>query len=468
MRNIFFVALFLLFLSGCGEKLDSVCGNTGGQCCAVRYGDSGNGKYSSSVFMCLKNAQSCLELANKYGGVADYPHSIDIGSERDKCEAKVKVVPIWQTLQSFAILASAYVKSDNLVRVDGSTAASGDADYCEIACETGHAGVCQIVSVPNDTSLGMLTSFVDLAEKATDQPQVTTMRQVLKNFALTEDANGCRRGDIVSSTKAIVNSASEQCVVGSIPTTGAKKQDATLSLPLIISGRPLPQNKTVLWEDNATAIGLQINDSALAQRFSGPIKAASRIQYDGLAAKIQGQNDVGCAEIVGQVSKELDVGAAAKLIQSNPNVIRSAMRSFSSYRESTIKLLSEHEANNLNSLAFVAKLFPNTEYIDKVNEIAKSNSLQQYAGDEQLGDSGTKISASNVIRMIDIQLCSDANATTSTSDLISLVPVANSNDDLSRLSAERSEIAGRIIQCKFSALKIPPEVKDLLRAYLKN
>ncbi|MGO7969899.1 hypothetical protein ACC705_02715 [Rhizobium ruizarguesonis] len=467
MRTLVIAAVGGLLLSACGEKLDSVCSKSGGQCCKVSYGDSGNGSYSSSVFTCRPSGQSCLELANKYGGTPDFPHSIDIGTERDKCEAKIKLVPFWQSFQSFVIQVVQYTGNESVQRDDGSVASSSNHDYCKIACLTGHPGICPTLSIPNDTSLGLLTTFVDLAEQVTDQPKITPVRDVLANFALGDEANGCKRGDIVSSTTSIVNSASELCRVEEIPTSTTTKIDSSLSLPQVILGKPLPTEKTVVWEDKATALELTVNDAVLSMRYSGPVIAASRIDHDGIAAKVQGKSDVGCAELVGNISKHLDVRAAAKVIEGHPDVVKLAMKSFSEYRAHLTTILPTADQDHLNSLSVVAKLFPNSEYIDQVNQIARSKGVEEYSGSEKIGSSHD-ISSSDIITMIDIQLCSDTNASRSASELVVLVPKANSQNDISKLSAEREKIAGQIIQCKYSSQKIPPNVKDILRAYTKN
>ncbi|MCP2156376.1 UNVERIFIED_ORG: hypothetical protein J2S29_002762 [Rhizobium sp. SLBN-170] len=467
MRNLVFFMLFGILLAGCGEKLESVCSKSGGDCCAVRYGDNGNGSYSSTVYACRPTAESCLDLANKYGGTPDFPHKIDIGTERDKCEAKVKWGSILSTIENFAVFALAESQKSDVIRDSGTVVREVEADYCKIACETGVPGLCPVVPVANDTSLGLLKTFVDLAETVTEEEKITTMESVLSNFALTTAANGCQRGDVVSSTKGIVNLGQQQCDVESSPVINNSKEQAILSIPIEVAGQPLPAMRTIVWQNDSTTIRLKLSNAALAARYSGPIVAATRVDYQGLAAKIKGEKSTNCAEVVGKVATELNVATASSVIEKNPGFIKRSLQSFAAYRSDLEKKLSASEKQRLASISVLTRLFPNEDYISEVNSIARNNSVAEFTGADVLRDGNQTLSVGDVIRMIDIQMCSDANAARSLSDLVALVPKAGTTNELEKLSVERGKIAGQIIQCKFSAAAISPKTQELLRNYLK-
>lgn len=468
MRNIFIYVVTALLLGGCGEKIASLCGQSGGECCAVQYGADQTGKYTSKVLSCRRSADACLEAAGKYGGVPRFPYSPDIGTERGQCEMKIATVPIWEAngliTLARSISAIATTKPTEIKGLGGELVRKTDNNYCQQACLSGDAGLCPTVVLRNDISLGLLTTFVDLAENVAATPKVTKMSEVMANFGMSGIGNACGRGDVVSSTTAIVNSAPLECPVEMMTSTALGNFEAKLSLPVEISGVPVPSEKLVAWSDEKTAISLAVANSALQPIYSGPIEAAARVDHTSIAAQVRGKADVGCAQIVPEVEAEFDVRAKSQAMEAQPDSVRQALTKLSEYRQRLLSDLSSDRKKELEQLVISSTLQPFNQYVAAMDKIAGANKLPPSdLANVKISTPHGAITATDVIKLIDIQTCSDANATTAASKLIALQPMVTDAKDFSSPGLQRNTVAGQIIQCKFSAEKISPKAKDILR-----
>ena len=465
MRLLVLLVGTTLLLGGCAERIDSLCSRSGGDCCSINYAYDQKGNPSAKVMTCRRSADICLAAAKEYGGTPQYPYKPDVGNEKGECEMKTKWVPFWDPdyLTAFRIAAIRHKGPlpPEIRAADGSTTKKGDVDYCKQACLTGDGGLCPIVPLPEDIALGMLSTVVDSIEGATATPKIITVAEVLAKFRLPASANSCGRGDLITSTAAILNSAPGECRTDITQATSVGNVPVVLTMPTLLVATPIQSKNIAHWKNASESFMLDVTDPSLKGFYSGPIEAAGRTDVTRISTQVKGSTDIGCAEITPIVDLRYDISSLSKVVEEENTAVTETLRSLSSYRSELRSRLPADKRHEVDDIVITGSLFPYETYVKALQRTGERHSIQNVAPVPIRTAKGA-VPFEKMLRLIDVHVCSEAKRSTSLSDLIPLVPELRDPGARQQL-AERAEIAGSIIQCKLSSEKITARARAILR-----
>ncbi len=468
MRSLPFILVFAFLLAGCGEKIESLCGQSGGNCCAINYAYDQNGKPQAKVLSCRPSADACLEAAKKYDGTPQWNYTPSVNDERGQCEMKIKTVPFWEA--SFVPTATALLRvvargplPNQITAKDGTVVAKGEATYCRHVCLSGDVGKCPLVPLPNDIALGMLNTTIDAVETVGPQPKIFTPADILAKFRISGTGNACRRGDLVATDKVITNASTDACRTDLLQATSFGTVPATLMMAQELIAHPDKKSNVASWKQKENSFVLDVSNASLKPYYSGPIEVAGRSDVSTIFMQVRGASDISCAEIASMDDVRYNVRSIDKFVLDHPSVVRDALKALASYRADVKKKLPNDKVARFEELSVTGSLFPYRTYLDAISAYANDNAASVTEPEEVTTTGGSKIKFEDIIRALDINACSAAQDKSELAELAQLVPEISRgvapSDDLLRT---RVKIAGQVIQCKLSSQLFSTKTKEII------
>jgi hypothetical protein len=463
-RNLYLVFAIIISLSGCGEKITSLCGTSGGKCCKLD-----GGSPETSTYSCEQTKKACLDSGQAYGIQAIWDYSPDIGTERGRCEMEVKSgirlgsqsIPINRLpMGSLSQIANSSA-SQPIKTKEGDLISPQSPEYCKEACGTGHAAFCPNIAVPNSIGIGVLTLSIDLAEQSDATAKIIPFQKVIDRFGLPADSNLCNRGPVLASNKAFTNKGPSECTSDISMPLGNDNVQGDVTLPANLEGVPLAKEKLAHF-GSGTALTLKLKDQGLAE-YSGPILVAGRYRATHIGAQIQGPNKVVCAELYPTVENERPLEQIAKFAAANPNSLDVAYKSLTEYWNVTES--TKYGGLELDNSSTKPELFPNTSNLDRLKKIATKNGLAAF-GDKVHGSiEGLAITTTDLIYLIDVGICADLSKDIPIERMVSMLPHSGISEEQDK---EKELLAGKILQCKIGVDYVGKKQREDIRKYYKS
>lgn len=381
---------------------------------------------------------------------------------------KTRKVPIWENYGAAVMYQSliAYNKRlpTSLISPQGEVVDQNDPRYCRYACQSDSLENCARIPMRDDIALGLLATTVDAVEDVNETPVVITMGQILERFRLPPDANRCGRGDLVKSTKAIINSADEACPVDLIQATSMGDIPASLTMARTIVATPQQSTKTAVWNEPTQSFVVNVHDSGLAPYFSGPIDRAGRTKAGKIFMRIRGREGISCSEIMPRSAGAVDVKEISDRLRQDASLLPKSLKSISDYRAELYASVPDAVKSEINAVAITKSLMPYREYLKQLADIAEKNGLMALHPKEP--DPARRGGLAEVIKLLDIYQCGEANKGHSISELSSLIPVLDVRRSDDAVVKVRTQVAEDIILCKFGAEEISPEARAIIQRQL--
>jgi hypothetical protein len=451
--------LTLSTLTGCAPHVKSICGRSGGQCCAVQP----PGATSKTYYACIKD-NVCPPH-----GISGTPTFPETNPPSGRCEVEYRDGWIWESndsaVASIADLASqaaAFQAAPATIKDDaGKVLGIDDPGFCSALCSADdQIGRCPRAIIPNDVSTGIVSLAVDLAEKPNAPDQIITMDDLVKRFNATQGAMSCQRDPIIYAGGSLDNSGT-QCITLVSANKGAIKADFTVKTVIHSDVKSVP--KVASFSNPDQTMNIKVNDDAWNKLVGGNIQTAARIASTDIAAKTANDVRKSCIRMRPRVVEDRKLDDVVDGLERDPSIVARAVGDIKALKLSFSNLPAEISQTD----AGYPQLMPISEQLKTLATSATASAAGTYRSKQYAVTAKSRaivLRPEDVAVALDMYVCSAGIGTVTYSDYDRFFPtIVSALDATAELMETRDRLAGKLLLCTYGAERLSPTVREALK-----